>query len=273
MLYEVDGQQAFRIDLYDHTVADKWKKLIQSIYVGDGDDIDHVRTFFHLRTKDEIKKMLVDAIKNINAFLKNNFIHLPNTIDWSDQQLYNDLHIAFEKLSGDYDNPTKLVKIAPMNIQENIRDLNYCVHALEHGTQSFKKQLLPIQWTKKRIQTKRIKLTDQEYDLIQFNTIKNEVYLAYNELGKSYIDLWRDNLPLDYDATKNNHYIGPDINIALASNQNIFATDFLNWCSNNGIDAYDKTHGIGVIPIGKIKSINIEHLTKDSKIDIIRGVK
>ena len=65
MLYEVDGQQAFRIDLYDHTVADKWKKLIQSIYVGDGDDIDHVRTFFHLRTKDEIKKMLVDAIKNI----------------------------------------------------------------------------------------------------------------------------------------------------------------------------------------------------------------
>ena len=29
MLYEVDGKPAFRIDLYDHTVAHKWKKLIE----------------------------------------------------------------------------------------------------------------------------------------------------------------------------------------------------------------------------------------------------
>ena len=48
MLYEVDGQQAFRIDLYDHTVAHKWKDLIRSIYVGDGEDMDHIRTFFYL---------------------------------------------------------------------------------------------------------------------------------------------------------------------------------------------------------------------------------
>ena len=59
MLYEVDGQQAFRIDLYDHTVAHKWKDLIRSIYVGDGEDMDHIRTFFYLRTNDDIKKILV----------------------------------------------------------------------------------------------------------------------------------------------------------------------------------------------------------------------
>ena len=70
MLYEVDGIPAFRIDLYDHTVAHKWKKLIESIYVGDGEDIDHMRTFFSLRTRDEIKDMLLDAVKNINTFLK-----------------------------------------------------------------------------------------------------------------------------------------------------------------------------------------------------------
>tara|TARA_X000000950_G_scaffold277213_1_gene366281 strand:- start:2204 stop:3025 length:822 start_codon:yes stop_codon:yes gene_type:complete len=269
MLYEVDGKPAFRIDLYDHTVANKWKKLIESIHIGDGEDIDNVRTFFHLRTRDEIKKILLNAINNINSFLKKEFIVIPKNINWQDQELYNNWHMAFEKLAGEYDNPTKLLKISPTNIQENIRDLNFCVHALEHTTDDSVLELLPIQWTKKRKQTPRIKLTKEEYNLIQFHMTKNEVYLAYNEVGKSYIDLWRDELPFDYSATKNNHYIGPDINIALTSNENVFPSGFINWCKSNSIDPYEKTHGIGLIPIGKIESINIEHLTKDSKTNII----
>ena len=64
MLYEIDERPAFRINLYDHTVAHKWKDLIDSIYVGDGEDIDHKRTFFALRTQDEIRVMLLDCIKN-----------------------------------------------------------------------------------------------------------------------------------------------------------------------------------------------------------------
>lgn len=269
MLYEVDGKPAFRIDLYDHTVALKWKNLIESIHIGDGEDIDHIRTFFHLRTRDEIKEMLLDAIQNINSFLKKDFIEIPKKIDWEDQELYNNWHIAFEKLAGEYDNPTKLLKISPMHIKENIRDLNFCVHALEHTTPESVLELLPIQWTKKRKQTPRIKFTEDEYDLTQFHITKNEVYLAYNEVGKSYIDLWKDGLPFHYEATKNNHYIGPDINIALTNNPNIFAQGFLEWCEKNKVDPYKKTHGIGLIPIGKVESIDIEHLTKDSKTNII----
>jgi len=274
MLYEIDGKPAFRIDLYDHTVAHKWKNLIESIYVGDGDDIDHIRTFFSLRTRDEIKDMLLDAVTNINTFLKTEFIKIPKHVDWDDQNLYNTLHIAFEKLSGDFDNPTKLMKIAPMNIKENIRDLNYCVHALEHGSiehSSSKSTLddLPIQWTKKRTTTPRIKLTEEEHNLFQFNRTKNEVYLAYNELGKSYVDLYKDNLPIDYDATKNNHYIGADIKIALTDKENIFESGFIDWCKDNNIDPSEKKHGIGLLPIGKVETINIEHLTKDSKANII----
>tara|TARA_B100001778_G_scaffold114501_1_gene93912 strand:+ start:170 stop:982 length:813 start_codon:yes stop_codon:yes gene_type:complete len=266
MLYEVDGKPAFRIDLYDHTVAHKWKKLIESIYVGDGEDIDHVRSFFGFRTQDEIKSILLDAIANINSFLKNEFIKIPKQIDWDDQDFYNTLHMAFEKLSGDFDNPTKLMKIAQMNIKENIRDLNYCVHALEHEPN---KNILPIQWTKKRETMPRIKLVDEEYDLIQFHATKNEVYLAYNELGKSYVDLWKDNLPADYEATKNNHYIGADIKISLEDNANIFKPAFIDWCKDNKIDHLEKKHGIGLLPIGKVESMNTEHLTKDSKANII----
>ena len=269
MLYEIDGKPSFRIDLYDHTVASKWKNLIESIYVGDGEDIDHVRSFFNLRTRDEIKVMLLDAVKNINTFLKTEFIKIPKHANWNEQDLYNTLHIAFEKLSGDFDNPTKLMKIAPMGIKENIRDLNYCVHALEHGSDKNTLASLPIQWTKKREETPRIKLTDKEYELIQFNQTKNEVYLAYNELGKSYVDLWQDDLPFEYTATKNNHYIGADIVIEFTNKENIFEQGFIDWCKDNNIDPLKKEHGIGLLPIGKIETIDIEHLTKASKANII----
>jgi len=269
MLYEIDGKPAFRIDLYDHTVASKWKNLIESIYVGDGEDIDHVRTFFNLRTKEEIKDILLDSITNINTFLKTEFIKIPKQVNWNDHNLYNTLHIAFEQLSGDFDNPTKLMKIAPMNIKENIRDLNYCVHALEHSSSKSTLDGLPMQWTKKRTTTPRIKLTEEEHNLFQFNRTKNEVYLAYNELGKSYVDLWKDNLPFKYPATKNNHYIGPDIVISFTDKENIFEQNFIDWCKDHDIDPLEKKHGIGMLPVGKIEIINMEHLTKDSKANII----
>ena len=99
--------------------------------------------------------------------------------------------------------------------------------------------------------------------------VKNEVYLAYNELGKSYIDLYQDNLPADYDATKNNHYIGADITIGLEDKKNIFEIGFIKWATDNKIDPYKRDHGIGLLPIGKVEIIDIEHLTKDSKANII----
>lgn len=269
MLYEIDGKQAFRIDLYNHSVAHKWKKLIQNIYVGDGEDIDHKRSFFHLRPKSEVKEILLNAIKNINEFIKKDFIKVPETLDWDDQDFYNSLHIAFEKLSGEFDNPTKLMKIAPNSVKESVRDLNFCVHALEHGSDNKNINTFPIQWTKARKTLPRVKLLPNEYDLIQFDMKENEVYLAYNELGKTFIDLWHDNLPIDYNAVKNNHYIGADIKISLCNNPNIFEQGFLDWCGENNVDAFDKKLGIGVLPIGKVNTINTEHLTKDSKANII----
>ena len=70
MLYEIDDRPAFRIDLYDNPVSVKWKKLIESIFIGDGEDIDHIRTFFPFRNTADKRKILLDAIKSINSFLK-----------------------------------------------------------------------------------------------------------------------------------------------------------------------------------------------------------
>jgi hypothetical protein len=268
MLYEIDGVPAFRLALYDNSVAYKWKNLIRSIYVGDSKDIDHRRTFYQYKTINEIKKDLIAAIKTINVFLKHEFIQIPINFDQDD---YNDLHIKFEKLSGDFDNPTKLMIMAPTKVKESVRDLNYCIHALENFTND--PTTLEIQWTKLRKETPRIPLEQCEYYYTHFEEKENEVYLSYNELGKNFIDLWKDGLSVDYNKQKNKHYIGADIKISFENKKNIFSSEFISWCKDNNIDPYKKTNGIGNLPIGKITWKNTVRLTKNSKIDIIEGVQ
>ena len=269
MLFEIDGVPSFEIKLYDNSVAREWKKLIKSIHVGDGEDIDHRRSFYNLNTKEEIKNDLLSAVKKINTFLKKEFIIMPKNIDWDDQQIYNDLHIYFEKLSGEFDNPTKLIKIAPNDIKESIRDLNYCVHTLENFDDK-EQYCIKIQWTKSRTTTPRVPLNQNEYDLIKFEKLPHEVYLSYNELGKNYIDCWKDGLNIDYGSLKNNHFIGADFFIPLKKQKNIFHNDFIQWMKKHNLDPYEKTHGIGLIALGKAKIINIKHLTKNSKVTIIK---
>jgi len=269
MLFSIDGIPSFRIRLYENSVADKWHSLVKETYVGDGEDFDNKRSFHYLRSKEEVRNDLLESIHEINNFLRTNFIKLPEIIDWNDDNLYNKLHICFEKLSGGFDNPTKLIKIAPLHIKERIRDLNFCVHTLEHNDIDKERKQLDVQWSKKRERTLRIKLEKREYDDIQFNRKEKEVYLAYNELGKNYIDLWRDNLPINYGNLKNNHYIGKDIMISLENRKDIFEKDFVKWMLDNKLDPYNKKHGIGLLAIGTCDIIDIKHLTKDSKIDII----
>jgi hypothetical protein len=57
--------------------------------------------------------------------------------------------------------------------------------------------------------------------------------------------------------------------IAFTNKENVFEQSFIDWCKDNNIDPLKKEHGIGLLPIGKVETIDIEHLTKDSKANII----
>ena len=267
MLYGIDGSPAFRLELYNNSVAHKWKHIIKSIYAGDGEDFDNRRTFYQYRTSNQMKQDLIVAIKNINTFLKHEFIQVPTNFD---QDFLNELHIKFERLAGEFDNPTKLMILATIEIKESVRDLNFCVHSLENVNDA--NNTITIQWTKLRESTPRVPLEKSEYQYMQFDRKMNEVYLHYNELGKNYIDIWKDNLDPNYTNLKNNHFIGADILISFDNKESIFEKEFLSWCEKNKIDAFDKNNGIGNLPIGKIEWLNRVQLTKDSKIDIIEGV-
>jgi len=270
MLYAIDGTPAFRIELYENSVAGKWKNIINSTYTGDGTDFDHRRTFFYLQTKEEQQQELSRAIHKINAFLKKDFVEQPVDNDYTNQDFLNRLHIAFETLSGTFEKPTKFFTVAPAEIKEAVRDLNWIVHKLERNHSEINK--IKLHWNKNKKQM-RSKLTDEECELFQFEQKTDEVYLGYNELGKTYYDLWHDGLPIDYTGTRNSNYIGGDIDIYFSGSENIFPEQFKVWCREHNIDPYDKKHGLGLLPIGKLTWENKPSLTKHSKLDIIEGIR
>lgn len=268
MFFSIDGKTDFEIELYNNPVASTWRSLIKESYVGDGLDFDNRRTFYSFKSKNEMQLDLINAIEKINLFFKKEFIKIKKPINWNDQNFYNNLHIDFEKLSGSYDNHSRFFHIAPIEIKESIRDLNFCVHRLESKKNN---KRIRIQFSKNR-NTKRIPLKKEQEKLFQFSLKKFEVYLAYNELGKNYLDLYKDNLPIDYIGMKNNHYIGKDIFISLSNKKNIFNKNFIKWMEKNNKNPYDKTLGIGALPIGnaKIDKNIFNQLTKNSKLTIIK---
>jgi hypothetical protein len=274
MFFSIDGKTGFEIELNNNPVANTWYSLIKESYVGDGLDFDNRRTFYSFKTINEMQLDLLNAIEKINLFLKKEFIKIKKPINWNDQNFYNYLHICFEKLSGSYDNHTRLLHVAPIKIKESIRDLNFCVHSLEskqYNKINLKKSEIRIEFSKNR-NTKRVPLKKVEEKLFQFSLKKFEVYLSYNELGKTYLDLHKDNLPIDYVGIKNNHFIGKDIFISLLNKKNIFDKNFIKWMEKNNKNPYDKTIGLGVLPIGRAK-INkdvLNQLTKNSKLTIIK---
>ena len=75
------------------------------------------------------------------------------------------------------------------------------------------------------------------------------MYLHYNEVGKSTIDVFNDQLDINYPNIVNNHYIGPDIRY-YNSTEHCFGDNFLIWCKDKNIDPYRKQNGLGLYPVG-----------------------
>ena len=254
----IDGIRFTQIFLFDNPIAKKYFSLLKTLIDKNGLDFDHRRCFYSYRTTSEIKDDLNDAV----AFI-NNFFHqelLPTKKNFT-QKYFNDLHKGFEKLNKGFDDQTVLKAIASTDLIEKIRDINFCVHQLEHGKS---KRKILIQWNKDT--TQRVPMDNEDYSHASDKWKLDHVYLGYNEVGKNIFDLYHDNLPIDYPGLKNNHFVGPDI-IFSASDQPLFDEDFLKWCDSHNIDAFDPKNGILNYPIGTFETLcSLDKFSPDSKI-------
>jgi hypothetical protein len=74
-------------------------------------------------------------------------------------------------------------------------------------------------------------------------------------LGKEYIDLYEDNLPIGYAGFKNLHYYSGETVLSFSDYDTFSDQRYSTWLQNNGIDLYNKKLGHGRIPIGIIEDI------------------
>ena len=241
----VNAEDRLHIQLHDSKFVNRWSNEFR--WCLDNCEFDRNENFACFQSLEERKQVLLDSVAVINRFLrksyKADFFELSDRID---QDWFNYLHEKFEQLSGTYENPSKLMSIAPKEVRQSIRNLNFFIHLTESYEENIDSPLY-ISFDKDRY--RRIPLEDDDYKLFQFERKRGCLYLNYCELGKPTNDVFKDGLSLDYPALKDLHYFSGDCQLHLSDDLHP-GTDFVDWLITNDLG---NKRGIGSIELGKLE--------------------
>ena len=239
------GEASFDILLNDNDFVLKW--LNEFRWCLDNCNINQQEAFSGLLTLSESEQILRNACVTINKYLKN-FIEIRTDFVSQPQEYFNYLHLKFEQLSGEFGKPTKLFSIANLELKEAIRNLNYFVHRIEK-----KQKVIPSLYLSfNKDQYRRLPLEKFDYEYFDFKFPPGTLCLHYVELGKEFLDLYEDNLSIEYANFKNLHYYSGEASLMLTEVDFFKDLKYVEWIKTNNFDPYDKTLGHGRIPLGSV---------------------
>lgn len=247
------SEASFDIVLFDNSFTRKWVKELT--WCLDNCEFEHQEVFSGLLTANESANRLQEACLTINKYIPN-FIDVQENLNAQSQSYYNYLHQKFERLSGEFGKPTRLFAIANNELKTAIRNLNFFVHRME------KKHSVPMLYISfDKNSYRRLPLEDADYEFFEFQLPAGTLYLHYVELGKEFIDLYEDNLPIDYAAFKNLHFYSGEANLLFNDDNPFGDINYIKWLESNGVDPYNKKLGHGKIPLGRVEDLDaVKHL-------------
>jgi len=121
-------EASFDITLNDNNFTCKWVEELH--WCVTHCEFNQLEAFASMASLNESSLILKESCVTINRYLKN-FIEIKDNLLDQPQEYFNYLHSIFEKLSGEYANPTRLFAIAPLELKEAIRRLNFFIHRVE----------------------------------------------------------------------------------------------------------------------------------------------
>jgi hypothetical protein len=248
VLLGASQEASFDITLYDNSFTRKWVKELH--WCLDHCDFNQQEAFASFLTLEESAKILIESCNTINHYLKN-FIEIRLDVLEQPQEYFNYLHGIFETLSGEFGKPTRLFSLANKELKNAIRRLNFFVHRVETKIENSTDFYISFD----KNQYRRQSLAVEDYDFFQFNFPKGTLFLHYVELGKEFIDLYEDNLPIDYQGCKNLHYFSGEASIHFNTYDSFEDKNYIKWLQNQGIDPYNKTLGHGKISLGIVDKL------------------
>lgn len=242
------GETSFTVSLNDNNFVKKWVEELKWCLTNC--DFDQQESFWGLLTLEESAKTLNDSCLIINQYLKNFIDIRENPLD-QNQDYFNYLHGQFERLSGKFGQPTRLFSVANKELKTAIRNLNLHVHRIEK-----KKETIPTLYISfNKDQYRRLPLASENYEHFDFFVPGGSLVLHYAELGKEFVDLYEDNLSLDYSNCENLHYYSGEASVYLEPYDCFADPGYVEWLKRNQIDPLDKTLGHGKIILGQVDNL------------------
>ena len=251
-------------DILDSNIAKKW-----AVEVGKNYSIYENDRFINWTNNKKDKNYYVNELNKQIKIVDNyspNIIPFFFNIDQVNQNSFNILHKFFEEIRGPIENPPEFYKNAPHDVQEAINRFNIMIHEFE--SLEFNKNKNNVHPESRVIVTFnnriRYKLEDEDYDHFTFKWTFGDVYINYCEVGKTVIDVIRDNdtivgasniRPLRYYSADLQVKFSPtedDIEYnrrkEIIKNKYIEKKDFFE---SLGL-FYDKKLSLGLIPVAKL---------------------
>lgn len=240
-----DTGYVLRIQLNENSFVLRWADLL--IKELQTKNILQIDTFAWSMTEDQARYHLISAIQRVNDFLKTEFIGIPATSDFDNPDYYNQLHVKFEELTGeDWDNPTRLMSIAPSDVKLAVRHINRFCHRLERRPYSIE----PVMRVEFDSDT-RLPLEPEDYMLFEPMNAPGCVYLDYSTFGKSLVECFMDGLEPDYSALKLQHHYCANFIINFDYRNDAQVEQFNQWLIAHGLNP-SEIQGSGNIPLGRI---------------------
>lgn len=256
ILFDTDVELTIRLN--NNGFVQRWANLLAEEL--ESKEILQTDTFSSFFTEDESIEYLIGAINKVNKFLKVDFVPLPGNDDINNRDYYNFLHTKFEKLAGsDWNKPTKLMVIAPKEIQIAIKHINRFCHRLENRPYKIES------WMRVEFNTvRRELLLDDDYSLFESIADINTVYLDYSTLGKHLYECYQDGLDPQYQGLKIQEHYCANFVMLFEQRVNIDADNFKQWLNKYNVSP-ELLKSNGAIPLGKIEEADSLQLVINSR--------
>ena len=242
------SETSFTVSLNNNQFVYKWVEELRWCLANC--DFEQQEAFSGLLTLEESAEVLKKSCKTINQYLRN-FIDIRENLLDQDQEYFNYLHLKFEQLSGEFGKPTRLFTVANKELKTAIRNLNFFIHRIEKK----KKRIPTLYISFNKDQYRRWPLADEDYEHFEFVIPAGTLFVHYVELGKEFVDLYEDNLPLEYQNFKNLHYYSGEASICFNDYDCLKDPGYIEWLQNHKIDPYDKKLGHGKLILGKVDNL------------------
>jgi hypothetical protein len=255
-----DTQYRLTINLYDTDFVSRWVSVLKEDLKKN--NILQTDTYCSLMTEEQAKAILIESIVKINTFLKTDLIAIPTGDDFENLDYYNYLHSKFEKLAGpSWENPTRLVLVAPIDIRLAIRHINRFCHRLE--SRPYKVEpFMRIEFDS----SIRVPLHDQDYNFFEVIDEPGAVVLDYATLGKTLFECFQDGLAPDYIGLKHQHHYCSNFKLKFQSEYSQEKIkEFNDWIEVNQLKNLPKSV-FGEIKLGCFDPLAYNEIIKTSKI-------